>query len=155
MNYKRLIISLVLPQLAGLAGAIFTAPAIPHWYAGLVKPSFSPPNWLFGPAWLALYLLMGLSVYLIWQKSEENKRAKVAGRIFWAHLFFNALWSPLFFGLQNPILGLLDIILIWIFIIILIIKFYKIDRRASFLLMPYLAWVSFATALNYFVWRLN
>ena len=102
MNYKRLIISLALPQLAGLVGSFFTAPVISTWYAELQKPSFSPPNWIFGPVWFLLYILIGISIYLIWQKSAENKKTGAAMRLFWIHLFFNAIWSIIFFGLQNP-----------------------------------------------------
>ncbi len=155
MNLKRLIISLILPQLAGAAGALFTAPAIPTWYAALQKPAFSPPNWLFGPVWLILYLLMGIAVYLIWQKITENDKVKTALWLFWLHLFFNAAWSPVFFGLKNPGLALINIFIIWIFIILLLIKFWKINKLSSYLLVPYLLWVSFATLLNYSIWQLN
>ncbi|MFH1325934.1 MAG: TspO/MBR family protein [Candidatus Falkowbacteria bacterium] len=155
MNYKRLIISLILPQLAGLVGSLFTTPAIPTWYAGLAKPEFSPPNWIFGPVWFLLYILMGVSIYLIWQKIEKNKKAKQAMLLFWIHLFFNAVWSIIFFGLQNPGLAFVNIIIIWLLIIILMIKFWKISKLAAYLLIPYLLWVSFASALNYFIWYLN
>ncbi|MBU2579827.1 tryptophan-rich sensory protein [Patescibacteria group bacterium] len=155
MNYKRLIISLALPQLAGIVGSLFTTSAIPTWYATLQRPSFSPPNWIFGPAWITLYILMGISVYLIWQKVEKNKTARGAIRLFWIHLFFNAIWSIIFFGLQNPGLAFVNIIIIWLLIIALMIKFWKINRWATYLLIPYLLWVSFASLLNYFIWYLN
>ncbi len=155
MNYKRLIISLALPQLAGIVGSLFTTSAIPTWYATLQRPSFSPPNWIFGPAWITLYILMGISVYLIWQRIEKNKTAKGALWMFWVHLFFNASWSIIFFGLQNPGLAFVNIIIIWLLIIALMIKFWKINRWASYLLIPYLLWVSFASVLNYFIWYLN
>ena len=155
MNYKRLIISLALPQLAGLIGSIFTAPAIATWYAGLIKPSFSPPNWIFGPVWITLYVLMGISVYLIWQKIEENKKLKEAMLIFWIHLFFNASWSIIFFGLQNPGLAFVNIIIIWLFIVALMIKFWQINKWSTYLLIPYFLWVSFASILNFFIWHLN
>ena len=155
MNYKRLIISLALPQLAGLVGSFFTARAISVWYADLIKPSFNPPNWIFGPVWILLYILMGVSVYLIWQKCEKDKITKAALWIFWIHLFFNASWSIIFFGLQNSGLAFINIIIIWLFIIILIIKFWPINKWSSYLLMPYLLWTSFASLLNYFIWYLN
>jgi len=155
MNYKRLIISLALPQLAGLIGSIFTTSAIPAWYATLQKPSFSPPNWIFGPVWIILYILMGISVYLIWQKAAEKKKVKKALWLFWIHLFFNVAWSIIFFGLQNPMLAFLNIIIIWFLIIVLMIKFWKVDKWATYLLIPYLFWVSFASVLNYFIWYLN
>ena len=155
MNYKRLIISLALPQLAGLVGSFFTSPAIPTWYASLERPSFSPPNWVFGPVWVTLYLLMGISIYLIWNKLESNKKAKNFFWLFWIHLVFNATWSIAFFGLQNPGLALINIAVIWVLIVALVIGFWKIDKRASYLLLPYFLWVSFASVLNYFIWVLN
>jgi len=155
MNYKRLIISLALPQLAGLVGSVFTTSAIPNWYAALEKPSFSPPNWIFGPAWILLYILMGISVYLIWQRVNENKTARGALWLFWIHLFFNAIWSIIFFGLHNPGLAFTDIIIIWLLIVVLMIKFWPINKWSTYLLIPYLFWVSFASVLNYFIWYLN
>lgn len=155
INIKRLIISLILPQLAGLVGSFFTIPAISSWYLNLEKPSFSPPNWIFGPAWVTLYLLMGISAYLVWQKIDENQKAKKSLWFFCIHLIFNASWSLMFFGLKSPGLGLINIIIIWLLIIVLIIKFWKINRWSSYLLIPYLAWVSFASLLNYFIWILN
>lgn len=155
MNYKRLFISLLLPQLSGLLGTFFTREAIPTWYATLEKPFFSPPNWIFGPVWFCLYLMMGIAIYLIWQKADKNKKAQSAAILFWIHLAFNALWSIIFFGLKNPGLALINIVIIWAMILVLIFKFWKIDRRSSYLLMPYLAWVSFATAVNAGIWWLN
>ncbi|MFH1565505.1 MAG: TspO/MBR family protein [bacterium] len=153
MNYKKLIICFVLPQLAGAIGSLFTAPSITGWYMDLIKPSFSPPNWIFGPVWITLYLMMGLSAYLVW--NSKNKKAVLAFNLFLIHLFFNTVWSIIFFGMQNPGLAFLDIIILLIFIIVLIIKFYNINKIASYLLIPYFLWVSFASALNYFIWVLN
>ncbi|MBU1179964.1 tryptophan-rich sensory protein [Patescibacteria group bacterium] len=158
MNYRRLIISFALPQLAGLAGSIFTGPAIATWYSFLEKPSFSPPNWLFGPVWITLYLLMGISVYLIWQRTDKGRQAKSAKesvRIFWIHLVFNALWSLMFFGLKSPAFGLVVIIILWLLIVVLMTKFWKINKYAAYLLAPYFVWVSFASVLNFFLWYLN
>ena len=149
----KLIFSLLLPQLAGAIGAIFTIKAIPTWYAFLNKPSFSPPNWLFGPTWLTLYLLMGIAVYLNWIK--KNKQAKFNVRLFFIHLFFNFIWTPVFFGLHNLFLALIIIIVIWIIIILMIKNFWKVNKISSLLLIPYLIWVTFASLLNYFIWRLN
>lgn len=149
-SLKKIILSFILCQGAGILGAFFTTPAIPSWYATLNKPSFSPPNWLFGPAWLTLYTLMGISFAIIWQK-----RNRPAIQLFLIHLFFNAIWSILFFELRNPLLGLVDIIILWGLIVLMIVRFYKISKASSFLLLPYLLWVSFATCLNFFIWRLN
>jgi translocator protein len=158
MNYKKLLISLLLPQFAGIIGSFFTVSAIATWYVGLQKPVFSPPNWLFGPAWVTLYFLMGLSVYIIWSKVDSFQQirgVKLALWIFWVHLFFNAVWSIIFFGMRNPALAFADIIIIWIFIVILIVKFWNIRKTAAYLLIPYLLWVSFASVLNYSLWQLN
>jgi len=160
MNYKRLITSLALPQLAGIIGSLFTASAISTWYATLQRPSFSPPNWLFGPVWIILYILMGISAYLVWSayakaSAGQSRKLKTALWLFWVHLVFNASWSIIFFGLRNPSLAFINIIIIWLLIIILMIKFWPINKWASYLLIPYLLWVSFASALNYFIWYLN
>lgn len=147
-NIFKLIISILICQSAGLIGSVFTAPAIQGWYSNLIRPSFSPPNWLFGPVWTLLYILMGIAFYLIWVKRGVSI-------LFIIHLFFNALWSVLFFGLKNPLLALIDLIIIWLFILVLIISFYKIKKLAAWLLVPYLFWVSFAGALNLYIWVLN
>lgn len=160
MNYKRLIISLSLPQLAGLVGSVFTTSAIPVWYAGLQKPSFNPPSWVFGPVWILLYFLMGISVYLVWSSYSnvsdgQSKKVKDALWFFWVHLFFNAIWSIIFFGMQNLGLAFVDIVIIWFLIIVLMVNFWGINRWSTYLLIPYFLWVSFASVLNYFIWRLN
>ncbi|MCL5784139.1 MAG: tryptophan-rich sensory protein [Patescibacteria group bacterium] len=157
----KLVISIALCQSAGLIGSFFTFSSIPNWYNLLNQPAFRPPNWLFGPAWATLYTLMGISFYLIWIKLKDNKYSKKAKliklslMIFLIHLFFNATWSIVFFGLHNIFLALINILIIWVFIVILIGKFWNLDKRASILLIPYLAWVSFATILNYSIWILN
>jgi len=153
MNYKKLIISLTVPQFAGLLGSFFTSSAISVWYANLLKPSFNPPNWIFGPVWISLYILMGISVYLVW--NSNNKKSKMALNLFWIHLVFNSSWSIIFFGLKNTGFAFLNIIILLIFIFVLILKFWKIDRLASYLLIPYILWVGFASVLNYFIWTLN
>lgn len=149
----KLFLSLLIPQLAGAIGALFTIKAIPTWYMYLNKPSFSPPNWIFGPAWLTLYLLMGVAVYLNWIK--KTKQAKFNVRLFFIHLFFNFIWSPIFFGARNPLFAFFIIILIWLFIVTMIIKFWNVNKLSSLLLVPYLFWVTFASLLNFYIWRLN
>lgn len=149
----KLFLSLLIPQLAGVIGALFTVKAIPTWYMYLNKPSFSPPNWIFGPAWLILYLLMGIAVYLNWIK--KTKQAKFNVRLFFIHIFFNFIWTPIFFGAKNPLFAFFIIILIWMFIIIMIIKFWNVNKVSSLLLIPYLLWVTFASFLNFYIWRLN
>lgn len=154
----KLIIALALPIAAGLIGSLFTTSAIPTWYATLTKPSFSPPNWIFAPVWTSLYLLMGIAFYRIWsgQILPRDKRMQQQSLLlFTIHLVFNALWSILFFGLHNPLLGLFDILILLGLIVIMMIKFYRLDRVAAYLLLPYLAWVTFATLLNFSIWQLN
>jgi benzodiazapine receptor len=149
-----LIISLSLPLLAGFIGSYFTTPAIPTWYASLTKPSFNPPAWLFAPVWTTLYLLMGLSLYLIIIKQSKKSKTK-AYTLFTTQLLLNSLWSILFFGLQNPALALLEIIILLIFIALTIYEFSKLSRPAALLFIPYLLWVSFATLLNFMIYQLN
>lgn len=151
----KLIVSILLCQLAGIIGSIFTAPNIPTWYASLEKPFFTPPSWLFAPAWITLFLLMGLSLFLVWNKGLQSKTSKIAVSIFFVQLALNILWSALFFGLQNPFLALIEIIILWIAILATIIAFAKISKKAAILLLPYILWVSFAALLNYSVWILN
>lgn len=155
MNLKRLIVSLTLPQAAGALGAYFTSAAIATWYVTLEKPVFNPPNWLFGPVWLVLYVLMGLAIYGVWQSKKEGVTKRRAMTTFWIHLLLNAIWPIVFFSLKNLGLALVNIILVWSMIIVLIVQFWKIDRRSSYLLMPYLVWVSYATTLNAWIWVVN
>ena len=151
----RLAASIGICELTGLIGAIFTTPSIPGWYAGLAKPSFSPPNWVFAPAWTFLFLLMGVSFYLVWDKGLGGKDVKRAICLFGIQLGLNLLWSILFFGLHSPLYGLLDIILLWAAIALTAAEFYGIDRNAGLLLVPYFAWVGFATVLNLSIYLLN
>lgn len=152
-NVIKLIISLLLPQLAGGIGAIFTTPNISTWYANVNKPSFNPPNYLFGPVWTTLFLMMGISLYLIWTTKESNN--KKALTFFFLQLVLNTLWSILFFGLQNPLLAFLEIIILWVFILLTILNFYRLNKTAGLLLIPYILWVSFAGVLNFAIWQLN
>ena len=150
----KLLLTILICLSIGFLGSLFTTPAIPTWYAGLIKPSFSPPNYLFGPVWTLLYILMAVSFYLIWSK-KKDKKIKSALKLFGIQLFLNAIWSPVFFGAKNLFLALIIIIFMWIFILKTILAYAKIDKKASYLLYPYLAWVSFATVLNFSVWFLN
>lgn len=148
INLPKLILSIGICLGAGVLGSIFTISSIPTWYATLNKPFFSPPNLIFGPVWTILYILMGISLYLVWTK----RRVPL---IFWAQLILNAIWSIIFFGFKNPTLALADIIALWIAIILTIKAFYKINKLAGQLLIPYLLWVSFATILNLAIVILN
>jgi len=154
-NTLKLILSIVICQAAGLIGTVFTLDSIPTWYAALNKPSFNPPNWLFGPVWTILYLMMGISLFIIWKEDLKNKVVKSAFTVFMIQLFLNTIWSIVFFGMQSLAGGLIIIVLLWIMILITILKFMKISRVAGILLIPYLLWVSFATFLNFSIFKLN
>jgi len=151
----KLMISIAICLLAGVLGSVFTTPAIPTWYATLIKPSFAPPNWLFFPVWTALFIMMGISLFLVWQKGLENVQIKIAISIFGVQLILNVIWSAAFFGLRSPLAGLIEICILWIFIVVTILKFMKISKTAGLLLIPYIFWVSFAAVINFFIWRLN
>lgn len=154
-NILKLIISIVICQLAGIIGAFFTTDSIPTWYNSLNKPEFNPPNWLFGPVWTILYLLMGISLFIIWKEDLKNKNVKNAFAIFIVQLIVNLLWSVVFFGMHSISGGLIVIIVLLVMIIITIVKFKKISFTASILLIPYLLWVCFATILNFYFYKLN
>ncbi|MDO8668902.1 MAG: TspO/MBR family protein [Candidatus Buchananbacteria bacterium] len=152
-KYSKLILSLAFTFLAGLAGSIFTASEVPTWYSTLNKPSFNPPAWLFAPVWTTLFILMAISLYLVW--SANNKKSKMAVVVFVIHLFINSFWSLAFFGWHNPLLAFCTIILLWLAIIFLMIYFWRISKLSSLLLLPYILWVSFASLLNFYILILN
>ncbi len=135
----------------GVLGAEVTAPAIPSWYAGLAKPSFNPPNWIFAPVWTALYVLMAIAAWLVWRRGN----ARVPLTLFALQLVLNSAWSLLFFGLHRVDLALIDIVLLAAAIVATALAFRRRSAIAALLLVPYLAWVSFATVLNFAIWRLN
>lgn len=154
-NLSKLIISIVGCELVGILGSIFTISAIPTWYAALNKPPFAPPNWIFGPVWTLLYLLIGVAFYLIWKQDFKKKKIITAGTFFLVQLGLNFIWSPIFFGLRSPLLGLIVIVAMWVLIVMTMKKFYPLSRMAFYLLVPYLLWVSFATMLNAAIVVLN
>jgi translocator protein len=125
-----------------------------EWYAQLQKPSWNPPSWIFGPAWTALYTMMAIAAWLVWQRGGFATQRLALG-LFLLQLLFNAAWSPLFFGLRNPALAFVDILLLWLTLLATLLIFWRRSRVAGVLLIPYLAWVSFASALNFALWRLN
>lgn len=154
-DWPKLIISVICCELVGLLGTPFTISAIPTWYANLNKPFFAPPNWLFGPAWTLLYFLMGVAFYLIWKRGLSKKKNKTAGMFFAAQLALNFIWTPIFFGLRAPLLGLIVIVAMWVLIVLTMKKFYPVSRLATYLLLPYLLWVTYATLLNAAIVVLN
>jgi len=154
-NLLKLLASLVVVLVAGGIGSLATTKAIPTWYQGLVKPSFNPPNWLFGPAWTLLYLLMAVAAWLVWKQAFGAAGVKLALAVFLAQLILNTLWSILFFGLRSPLAGLVDIVVLWLAILATIVLFFRVSVPAGILLLPYIAWVSFAAVLNAAILRLN
>ena len=149
-----LILSLLLAYGVAALGSFFTVGAIDVWYATLLKPALSPPNWLFGPVWTILYALMAIAAWRVYQK-PANSLSRNALILYGVHLVLNALWSIVFFGFQAPILALSIIIALLVSILVLTILFYRIDKMAGLLFLPYLAWVSFATYLNFSIVFLN
>jgi len=152
-NFFKLMVALVVCQLAGVAGTVFSIPQIPTWYAALHKPALNPPAWVFGPVWAGLYLLMGVALYLVWESHSKDK--KRALWLFAVQLVLNAIWSPVFFGAHSIGSALAIIVLMWAAIVMTILIFKKISKPAAALLVPYILWVSFATYLNFALWWLN
>ena len=155
IDIVKLAISIVVCQVTGFIGSVFTLPSIPTWYTTLKKPSFTPPNWLFGPIWTTLYVLMGISVFLIWSRELKDSQVKKSLSIFFIQLIVNVLWSIAFFGFRSPSTGFIIIIILWVSILFTIIKFYRISKTAGFLLIPYIIWVSLAAILNLTIFILN
>jgi benzodiazapine receptor len=151
----KLILCLIICQLAGFVGSLFTSPSITTWYGYLNKPSFNPPNWVFSPVWISLFVVMGISLFLVWQRTLRHPYVRVALLWFAIQLILNMLWSIVFFGLKSPFFAFVEIIFLWAAILITIIKFFRISRLAGVLLIPYILWVSFAAFLNFSIWNLN
>ena len=146
--------------LLGWLAGCFSASAIGaffmpgEWYAQLTKPSWNPPNWIFGPVWTALYLLMAVAAWRVWKQGGFGAQRRPL-TLFLAQLGLNAIWSPIFFGLKQPGVAFAEILVLWAAIVGTIVAFRRVDRVAAGLLLPYLAWVSFASVLNFTLWRLN
>jgi len=151
LTVTKLITSVIICQLAGFIGAIFTIPAMETWYQTIKKPFFNPPDWLFTPVWIFLFLLMGISLFFAWNK-RANGESKL---LFITQLILNILWSVFFFDLKSPGLAFIELIFLWFAIFCTIISFYRISKIAGLLLLPYIIWVTFAGVLNYFIWIMN
>jgi translocator protein len=151
----RLSISLLASFAAGGIGSLFTFKAIPTWYAGLKKPRYTPPRWVFGPVWTTLYVLMGTSVFLVWQSGLAVNGALTAFTLFWIQLAFNVIWSVVFFGMKSKGGGVITIIVLWLLILLTTITSFRVSTLAGWLLIPYIAWVTIASYLNIGVWLLN
>jgi translocator protein len=155
MNIRLLLICLLAPLVLGSLPGIITAKQIPMWYAGLQKPWFNPPNWLFGPVWTMLFLLMGYALYRMLSSDAALSVKKKALLIFCIQFGLNLLWTFVVFGWHQLGWGLVEILLMWLAINATIIMFAGIDKLAAYLLLPYVVWVSFASILNFYLWRLN
>ncbi len=151
----RLISSLLIVLIIGSIGTLFTLPKITTWYASLMKPGWAPPNWLFGPVWTTLYILIGISLYLVWREGINRRDVQLALFVFSVQLILNLIWSIVFFGFESILGGFILIILLWLSILFNIIFFYRVSKSAGLLLLPYLLWVTIASYLNYAVYILN
>lgn len=151
----KLVIAITVSELAGIVGSIFTSSSVKTWYVTLEKPLLNPPSWVFGPVWIALYALMGIAAYLVWKNGLKESKVRIALGVFGIQLMLNTLWSITFFGLGNLALALANISALFVAIIWTLILFYRISRRAGYLLVPYLLWVGFATYLNVAILILN
>lgn len=150
-----LVICIIICLAAGFIGSFFTQTSTGSWYSNINKPSFNPPGWIFGPVWTILYILMGISLYLVLQKGLSNTNVKIAVLLFAVQLVLNILWSILFFGMQSPLAAFIEIVILWGFILWTILAFYPLSKPAAYLLIPYILWVSFASVLNFSIMLLN
>lgn len=155
-KYLRIIYCVAICLVVGYLSSITTQSSINTWYPTLIKPSFNPPNWLFAPVWTLLFIMMGVAAGMIWNQLENQKElVKKALLFFTVQLLLNALWSYLFFGLNNVLLALIEIVLLWLIIYETFYIFKKIDKKAAYLFIPYLIWVGFAAVLNGSIYYLN
>jgi len=154
-NILKLAISVAVPLAVGGLSGFATARGVATWYPTLTKPWFNPPAWVFGPTWTVLYVMMGLAAFLVWREGLARERVKAALVVFALQLALNALWSILFFGMQAPGWALVDIVALWLGIVATVVFFWRVVPAAGLLLLPYLAWVGFATVLNASLWWLN
>jgi tryptophan-rich sensory protein len=151
----RFALSVTVPLAVGVLSGLATARGVQDWYPTLVKPSFNPPSWVFGPVWTVLYIMMGLAAFLVWQKGLATDFVRTALALFILQLVLNGIWSILFFGLRAPGWAFVEIVVLWVAIFLTLIYFWRVTAPAGILLAPYLAWVSFATVLNGSIWFLN
>jgi len=154
-NGLKLLISLVIPQIAGAAGAFFTVTDEGSWYQQINRPSWNPPGYIFGPVWTTLYVLMGIALHLVWKADAAPALKRKAITLWGIQMVLNAAWSILFFGMHLIGVALADLILLWVAILLTIFAFARINKTAAWLLVPYISWVSFAGILNATIWMMN
>lgn len=154
-NISKLVISIAIPVAIGATAGFFTVTGVGSWYQAINKPSWNPPGWVFGPVWTMLYIMMGVSLYLVWKSGNSIHLKRTAIGLFAVQLILNFFWSFIFFDQQQPGWAFVEIIAMWVFIFLTIFAFAKVNKTAAWLLVPYISWVSFATILNYTIWKLN
>ena len=142
-------------EIAGASGVLLSGNGVSVWYPTLAKPAFTPPSWVFGPVWTTLFALLGVAAWLVWRAGIDARPVRVALAVFVVQYVVQVAWSGAFFGLRWPAGGLAVIAVLWLLVVATVAAFARVDRRAALLLVPYLAWVSFAAVLNYRIWRLN
>lgn len=154
-NTLKLIIAVAIPLVVGGTSGFFTVAGVESWYQAINKPSWNPPNWVFGPVWTSLYILMGVALFLVWKADTSAELKKIAVGLFAIQLLLNFCWSFIFFYLQQPGCAVVELAALWLFILLTIFAFAQVNKTAAWLLVPYISWVSFAGILNYTIWKLN
>jgi translocator protein len=154
-NTLKFVIAVSIPLLAGGISGFFTVTGVESWYQYINKPSWNPPNWIFGPVWTTLYIMMGIALFLVWKADTSYELKKIAFVLFGVQLLLNFCWSFLFFKLEQPGWAFAEIIVMWLFILMTIFAFAQVSKTAAWLLVPYISWVSFAAILNYTIWKMN
>lgn len=154
-NTLKLIISIIIPLAIGFTSGFFTSTGAGSWYQTIQKPSWNPPDWIFGPVWTTLFILMGIALYFVWKSDAGVKIKNYALFLFAVQLVLNFFWSFIFFRQQEPGWAFLEIVILWLLILLTIFAFAKISNLSAWLLVPYISWVSFASILNYTIWRMN
>ncbi|MGB3006227.1 MAG: TspO/MBR family protein [Chitinophagaceae bacterium] len=154
-NILKLIISLAIPLAIGATSGFFTVSGVESWFQTINKPTWNPPNWIFGPVWTTLYVMMGIAFFIIWKSEIRSELKKSAIVLFAVQLVLNFFWSFIFFNQHEIGWALVEIIVMWFFILFSIFAFGNISKTAAWLMVPYISWVSFATILNYTIWQLN
>lgn len=152
MKILRLFIFIIIAFLPSVSGVVVKTG---EWYTTLIKPVLNPPGWVFGPVWTVLYLLIGISGWLAWEKRQLGTGSRSAFVFYSVQLAFNVLWTIFFFGLHQPLLALCDLLAMWVFVLLNIIYFWRIRPASGILLIPYIMWISFAGYLNFALWWLN
>jgi benzodiazapine receptor len=153
--FIKIIVALAVTFAAPVLASVFTRQAISEWYVHLNKPFFTPPGWIFGPVWTALYVLMAVAAAMVWNKGMTASIVKIALALYLIQLILNGLWTPIFFGAKMPLLAFIEIVFLWAAVFLTILTFARVSKTAAALLIPYLLWTSFAAVLNFSIWYLN